>query len=243
MKKKDSLIGRSLSDFKESRKFYRISITSLSVAVLLLTWALTSRDSTTIIVPSGFSEPLEITGNQANEHYKIRWAWSIATLAGNIHPSNALFVANQIEDLLAPYLRAELRQMLQQEARMVQLRDVRQSFVIDDAIFDPPKNLVWVTGQRIIQSARNQRTSNRFTYEMRIESRNGRPYITHFTAYDGAPRGSDEYTVTPNPFLSDELRDAIRNADPDKPLRIPVYETTPKQNAADTDKENTKEEL
>jgi len=224
MKKKDSLIGKSLTDFNNSKTTNRITITALSIAVAFLAWQNTKTHTETIVVPHEFTEEIRVSHNQANEHFKIRWAWSVASLLGNSNHRNAEFVVQNVRQLLSPYLRSELSEMLLQEARMLQVRGVRQSFVIEDAIYDPVKDLVWVIGQRTISAGSRSQNSNRWTYELRIQSRNGRPYITHLNTYEGAPRVNDEYEVTPNPFLSDDLQRAINQTRPGDPIRVPTYE-------------------
>jgi len=243
MKKKNSLIGKSISDYKSSLNTSRITIAALSVACVFLAYGTITKDRETIAVPPEFTEEIRIANNQANEHYKVRWAWSLASLAGNTNKDNAGFFIEQFRLMLSPYLRNEMTGMLKEEARMLQLRGVKQSFVIEDAIYDPVKDLVWVTGMRTMKTGSSEKTS-RWTYEVRITARNGKPYVTHFNAYEGAPMVKDEeYQVTPNPFLSDQLQEAIRTTKPGEPIRVPTYEqpsaATPQEAMPEIDPEIT----
>lgn len=230
MKRKDSFVGKSISDYKNAVTTSRITIAALAVACAILAWKSSTVEQTTVVLPFEFSEEIRISGNQANEHFKVRWAWSAASLAGNIDRNNAEFVVQQLRLMMSPFLRNEIGPMMFEEARMMQLRGVRQTFTIEDVIYDPAKDLVWVIGQRTLHASGQTERSRRWTYELRIEANNGRPYITHFNTYEGAPRPQDMNEITPNPFLSDDLQRAINAARPGEAIRVPVYtEVQPEQ--------------
>jgi len=237
MKRKDSFVGKSISDYKSSVNASRVTIAALAVACAVLAWKSSTVEQEIIVLPFEFNEEIRISGNQANEHFKVRWAWSVAALAGNVERNNAEFVVQQLRLMMSPYLRNQIGPMMFEEARMMQLRGVRQTFVIEDVIYDAAKDLVWVIGQRALHAAGQTERSRRWTYELRIEANNGRPYITHFNTYEGAPRPQDMQEIAPNPFLSDELQQAINAARPGEAIRVPVYTEVQPEQVQNTSKE------
>jgi hypothetical protein len=123
-----------------------------------------------------------------------------------------------VEKMLSPFLQSNLEEGLRNEAQILKIRKASQTFVIEDMMYEPKNNLVWVWGTKTLKVHTGTEKKERFTYEFRIEANNGVPRITHYDAYAGIPKqkNNEEYTVDTSPFLTDALEKAKTGTDPDK---------------------------
>lgn len=228
MKKSESLVRMSLSDFEQSKKYNRMMIGGLTAICLCLTFMLTSKDTEVIVMPAAYDQEIKVQGNRANEHYMTRHAFGVASLIGNINERNAPFVMNTMLDMMSPYLRGQLEDGLLKEVQILKIRKANQTFVIEDMMYEPKNSLIWVWGTKTLSVKSGSKAEERWTYEFRIEPRHGSPVITHFDSYAGTPKqkNNDDYTVDHSPYLNDALdkvmndprnTENIRTIESDKP--------------------------
>lgn len=212
MLKGKSKILKSVDDVKATRTILIGTNSVLAIAVFILALVASSQSTEVVVTPPDFDQELVVAGNTANEHYKVRWAFATAAIAGNLTPRNIDFVLGQMDNMFTPFLREEVLPQIRREAHILRARDATQRFVIEDAIYDPVKDIVWIYGHRTIQlrSAQRNETPNqqRWTYEFRIAPFSGRPAVTHFDSYSGLPRNREpNYEIEPNPVLDSALRE------------------------------------
>lgn len=207
MKKAESLIAMSMSDFEQSKKYNRMVIGGLTAICACLTFMLTTKETEVIVTPASYDQEIRIKGNRANEHYMTRHAFGVASMIGNISERNAPFVMNTMLGMMSPFLRSQLEDGLLKELQILKIRKAHQTFVIEDMMYEPKNNLVWVWGTKTLSVKSGSKAEERWTYEFRIEPRNGSPVITHFDSYAGIPKqkNKDEYTVDNSPYLNDAL--------------------------------------
>jgi conjugal transfer pilus assembly protein TraE len=212
MKKEESLVRMSMTDFEQSKKFNRMMIGGLTAICLCLTIMLTTKETEIVVMPAIYDQEIKVQGNRANEHYMTRHGFGIASLIGNINERNAPFVMTTMLDMMSPYLRSQLEDGLLKEVQILKIRKANQSFVIEDMMYEPKNNLIWVWGTKTLSIKSGSKAEERWTYELRIEPRNGSPVITHFDSYAGTPKqkNNDEYTVDNSPYL-DETLDRVMN--------------------------------
>ena len=218
MNQSDSLVGKSYRDFEQSKKFNRTVISALAIACAVLTVMVATKDTEIVVLPPSYDSELRVHGNQANEQYMLRHAMGVASLVGNVNERNIDFVVNTVDKMLSPYLQSNLGEGLRNEAQILKIRKASQTFVIEDMMYEPKNNLVWVWGTKTLKVHTGTEHKERFTYEFRIEANNGVPRITHYDAYAGIPKqkNNEEYTVDTSPFLTDALEKAKDGNDPDK---------------------------
>jgi conjugal transfer pilus assembly protein TraE len=214
MKKSKSKILRSVDDVKSTRNALLGINGILAAGMLTLGFGLISQSTEVVVTPPDFNEELVVAGNVANEHYKVRWAFASASIAGNLTPRNVDFVLEQLNSMFTPYLRENVLPQIRREAHVLQARGASQTFVIEDAIYDPVKDLIWIYGNRAIEvrgASKNEVVvPQRWTYEFRIAPFSGRPAITHFNSYSGLPRNRDhKYEVEPNPTLDSQISQVV----------------------------------
>ena len=212
MKKADSLVGKSMSDYVAAKKFNMTLHFTLAATALVLAISLATKSTEVVVMPPTYSDTVVIEGNRANEHYMLQHAMGIASMVGNINERNVNFVVKTLLDMLSPFLRSSLEDGLNKEVQILKLRKASQQFVIEDMMYEPKNNLVWVWGTKTLTVKSGSKQEERWTYEFRIEPRNGAPKITHFDNYPGTPKqkNNDEYTVDNSPYLNAAL-DKVMN--------------------------------
>lgn len=210
-----SFVNQSYTDLINTRRGYQIAILSLSLAVGLLAIMAFNKDVEIVVMPPDYNEPIVVNGSYANQSYAASHALGIAAMIGNISEKNADFVITNFLKVLSPFLRNQIESTLKAEVKILKTRKARQTFLIEDVMYEPRNNVIWVWGQKSLTFAGGGNHSERFTYEFRIEPKNGAPRVSHFDAYPGIPRANDDkYTVEMKPYLSQELKQVQDTADP-----------------------------
>ncbi len=161
---------------------------ALTIAVIVLTWAVLSKDETVIVVPPTFTEEITFVGNQASEAYKTGWGLFAANLAGNISERNSRFVVDTLRKMFKAKDADEYERQLLSQIEALRVRGVRETFTPLDLIYNSEVDTVWVYGDKKTVSTRSgASTTQKYTYEVRIIASSGFPKIVHFTQYPGAP--------------------------------------------------------
>jgi len=214
MKKENSIVGQSYTDFKENRRIQMVTIGVLAVTVLILATMLINKKEIVIVTPPTFLNELRIGEDEANQEYQKRFAYNIALLAGNVDKQNVEFVTDALGKMLSPYLRAELTPQIENEARVLDLRDVKQTFMVDDMAYSHQKDIVFVWGTKTLTKEGSIPDKQTFTYEIQVKPSDGFPQVRHFKAYKGAPsnasmKGRDEAGKVEPQIFTNETLDAI----------------------------------
>jgi conjugal transfer pilus assembly protein TraE len=222
MKKKDSIVAKSYSDYEQSKRVNQITIATLSVALCISSYLAMRNNVEIIVMPPQYASEVVVQGSRANEAYMTGHAMSIAGLIGNLNERNVDFVVDQVTRMMTPYLRSNLEDVFIKEAQILKIRKASQTFIIEDMMFEPKNNIVWVWGSKTLKVSTGTEHTQRFTYEFRIEPVSGSPRITHFDAYAGIPRKkNNDYVVEPKPFNTEQLEEVMATTS-DKPTRYKI---------------------
>lgn len=222
-KSKNSFVGKSYSDIIATKKGYEITILALSLTVALLGILVFNKTVETVVMPPDYYEAIVVNGDYANEAYSASHAMGIAGMIGNVSERNVEFVTQSFLKVLSPHLRQQVESALNAEAQILKTRKARQTFLIEDVMYEPRNNITWVWGQKTLTFAGGGSHSERFTYEFRITPKHGSPRISHFDAYAGVPNAKDaSYTVDMQPYLSRELKLVKLMAEPEKNAQYDV---------------------
>lgn len=225
MTKRESFVNKDFTDLVQTRRGYQLVILSLSLAVGMLSIAVLNKQVEVVVMPPDYFEPVIVNGSYANESYAASHALGIAGMIGNVSEKNAEFVMQSFLKVLSPFLRNQVEATLNAETKILKTRKARQTFLIEDVMFEPKNNIIWVWGQKTLTFAGGGNHSERFTYEFRIEPKNGSPRVTHFDAYPGIPNSKDsKYTVEMQPYLTRELKLVKDIANPASKAK---YDVTP----------------
>lgn len=207
---KKSGLWKSWSEAIASRNISVASNLVLAIAILILTVMLFFKAPHTIALTqdSVFGD-MELIGDQANQNYQQSWAFAIANLLGNIDQTNIKFVKTAIMNVLSPKLKVEIEPLLDRQVELIRQRGVKQMFIVDDLIHEPETDLIAIWGKKITYIDNKIRDSERWTYEMKIIAKNGRPKVVYLNQYNGTPRKKKAKTnkKTPARVIDDAYYD------------------------------------
>ena len=190
---KMDLFMRDWAGTRAQNRWLFPTVAALSIAVLILTFALMRRDEIVVLVPPELSAATEIASARAGQDYIKAWGLHIATLIGNVTPGNGSFIKEAIYPLLSPEIHDEVttiieKQLDQLERDRVALRfEPRRVLHKDDRVFVFGYGVTSAVG-----GAEMERTKR--TYEIELEIERHRPVIRHLGTYEGEPR-TDDRTV------------------------------------------------
>lgn len=163
-------------------------IAALILANIIAVFGWFQSKQTVVLVPPGLNEEVTVSASAASAGYKKAWALYVATLLGNVTPGNADFVMETTGELLAPDVFRAIRELLAEQVRDIKDDSLTVSFEPRQVSYEPETEKVFVYG--MFQSRGPSGTPQSFTrtYEMNIDMRFGRPWITSFRPYSGLPR-------------------------------------------------------
>ncbi|HBT2320787.1 TPA: conjugal transfer protein TraE, partial [Klebsiella pneumoniae subsp. pneumoniae] len=134
-------------------------------------------------------EEVSVAGSKASESYKTQWGLFIATTLGNINPKNVTFVTSYILKMFPASKQSELEAELKKASDLMLARKVDQTFVAEDVNFLPSDNVLYVWGTRKTKflNVSDKEQTERWTYEMVLSVKSGRPRILYLNQYSGTP--------------------------------------------------------
>lgn len=148
-------------------------------------------ETTVVLVPPLHDERMEVASSHASEGYKRAWALTVAELAGNVTPGNADLVLRMLGDLLSPSAYRAIAAELAAQIADIKRDSITVSFEPREIRYATPTSTVYISGQFSSQGVSGQPIKAIRTYEMVIDIRFGRPWITAFKPYQGMPDVDD----------------------------------------------------
>lgn len=150
-----------------------------------------------VLVPPNLDQKAEIAWNSANKEYLKSFALYMAILVGNIQPKSSAVVLESVSAFMDPIIYTEFRRQLMAiiEDPMFKASGSVISFLPGSIHYEHETSRVFVPGTIITSSSGSQKYSKQVTYEIGVRIRQGRPWVTHFTSYEGTiPRTVTWYT-------------------------------------------------
>lgn len=195
-----------LSGFKQSwqRAVRENTTKNFVIAALVLTNALTAAgwfrvEETIVLVPAMLDQRMEVRASDASPAYKKAWALTVAQLAGNVTPGNADLVLEGLGDFLSPDAYRGIAADLASQIADIKRDSLTVSFEPRQVLYEANTNKVFVTGQFASQGVSGSPLKAIRTYEMGIDIRFGRPWITSFKPYQGMPVIDDKKAAAVRP--------------------------------------------
>jgi conjugal transfer pilus assembly protein TraE len=166
-----------------------IAVLIATNAIAVLGWFRT--ETTVVLVPPMHDEKMEVSSSHASEGYKRAWALTVAQLAGNVTPGNADLVLQMLGDLLSPAAYRTISAELATQVADIKRDSITVSFEPREIRYANPTSTVYVSGQFSSQGVSGQPIRAIRTYEISVEIRFGRPWVTRFRPYQGVPDVDD----------------------------------------------------
>lgn len=187
-----------LTGFKQSwsRAVKENTTKNFMIAALVATNAVTALgwfqvEETVVLVPAVLDQRMEVQATNASPEYKKAWALTVAQLAGNVTPGNADLVLESLGDLLSPDAYRKIAADLAAQVADIKRDSLTVSFEPRQILYEASTKKVFVSGQFASSGVSGQPIKAVRTYEMTIDIRFGRPWITSFKPYQGMPVTED----------------------------------------------------
>jgi conjugal transfer pilus assembly protein TraE len=165
---------------------------NIVIAVLIATNALAvvgwfETEKTIVLVPPLHDERMEVSSSHASEGYKRAWALTVAQLAGNITPGNADLVLQMLGDLLSPSAYRTIAAELAAQIKDIKRDSITVSFEPREMRYAADTSTVYVSGEFSSKGVSGAPIKAIRTYEIAVDIRFGRPWVTRFFPYEGLP--------------------------------------------------------
>lgn len=167
---------------------------ALSIANLALTGALFMAvghslfsKPDTVLVPPVVDEKMVIGENSASQSYLKSFGLYVATLIGNITPSNASFIVDSISSFISPSIYPQIRKTILATAQSTTFKDAAMTtkFVPRQVIYEPDTDKVFVLGDSTVLSSVGAQSARSLVYEMVIKIQDKKPVVYTLDAYEG----------------------------------------------------------
>lgn len=163
-----------------------VSNVVLSVSVFYAFIALNNTHERLVIIPPHLDSKAEIAWNSANKNYLQSFGFYVANLVGNIQPSTAGIILEATSAFMEPRIYNEFRRQAIDIINDPVFKQTKSStfFSPRSIVFEKETSKVFVLGELETKSV-NSDLRKKVVYEIGIVIREGRPWVTHFTSYDG----------------------------------------------------------
>ncbi|NVZ11516.1 hypothetical protein HW932_19895 [Allochromatium humboldtianum] len=179
---------------RSMERLQSLSIGMLASNVIMaggLTYAIVAINNTherLVIIPPHLDAQVEVAWSSANREYLKSFGLYVATLVGNIQPKSSTVVLDAVSAFMDPAIYTEFRR---QALAIIQDPVFKTSgavmtFQPSTIQFESETSRVFVTGSLITKSGLSQDKQKTVTYELGVRIREGRPWVSHFTSYEGS---------------------------------------------------------
>lgn len=152
---------------------------------LILGIALISKDKTVVLVPPRLMGEASVTANDADAAFKESFGLSLATMLGNVTPTTAPFLADNVARYVAPEAHREMIAAITEQADQIKGEQISIQFAPKEVFYHPGLKKVIVSGDYWIRGARNSEQKMVRTYELGLDVRNYSVQLASLKTYEG----------------------------------------------------------
>ena len=189
------LFGKMQETFdgmRNDNRFMRIVIVGLLVSNVVVGCNALTKDSIVTVVPPTLTEKGWLSSNQASQEMTEAWALYIATMLGNVTPSNAEVIKNAIGPILDSSIYQEVMEVLDKQIQLIRQDRVTLSFEPAKILRDNVnRNKLYVSGVSISEGPSGAKKRTDRTYEFEIIIKNYQPRLTWIGTNSGEARTQD----------------------------------------------------
>jgi len=180
---------RTWEGVQAENKWNRIFIALLLVALIVLLIQVFNKDTVVTIQPYTLTDEAWVTSDESSSSYKEAWGWAVATLLGNVTPSNVDFIKERLSPILSPRIYNDVIDALEMQAREIKVDRVTMRFEPRFIEYEHDSGKVFVYGNSFVRGvARSGESRGERTYEFDIAISNYLPVIDHMSTYEGRPK-------------------------------------------------------
>lgn len=141
-----------------------------------------------VIIPPHLDSQVEIAWSSANSEYLKSFGLYVATLIGNIQPKSSTVILDAVSAFMDPSIYIEFRRQALSIIQDPVFKSTNAVMTFQPSViqFERETSRVFVTGALITKIGIGQDKQKTVTYELGISIREGRPWVNHFTSYEGS---------------------------------------------------------
>lgn len=158
---------------------------AMVVCNAFLSLAILTKDKTVVLVPPRLLGEASVTANDADAAYKESFGLSLASMLGNVTPTTAQFLGNNIARYVAPEATRDMVAAVNEQADQIKSEQISIQFAPKNVFYHPVLRKVIVSGDYIIRGARNSEQKMVRTYVMGVTVRNYSVQLTSLEAQEG----------------------------------------------------------
>lgn len=158
---------------------------AMVVCNAFLSLAILTKDKTVVLVPPRLLGEASVTANDADASYKESFGLSLASMLGNVTPTTAQFLANNISRYVAPEATREMVAAVNEQADQIKAEQISIQFAPKNVFYHPVLKKVIVSGDYTIRGARNSEQKMVRTYVMGVTVRNYSVQLTSLESREG----------------------------------------------------------
>ncbi|AVO43435.1 TraE/TraK family type IV conjugative transfer system protein [Simplicispira suum] len=199
---------------------------------------ITGQRERVVLVPPSLDKKAEIAWESANKDYLKSFGLYVATMVGNIQPKSSSVVLDTASVFMDPEIYSEFRKQLIAiiEDPVFKASGSVISFMPQSVQFEPETSRVFVIGSIVTSTSGSTKYQKNVVYEVGLKIREGRPWVTHFTSYEGtairsvnwwAQKSSRDDSVIPDYALPEKWKkDEVKSA-PEADFSAMHFPSTP----------------
>ena len=180
----------SLKNIKELQtKTFAMLLTNIILAISLAyaVIQLSNKHDRVILVPPSMDKKAAIAWDAADKEYKKSFALYMATLVGNMQPKSSATILDSVSAFMDSRIYNSFREKI-----LIIINDPVFkssgsviSFIPQSIQYENETSRVFVTGTIVTTTSGSTKYSKNVVYELGIKIKEGRPWVFHFTSYEG----------------------------------------------------------
>lgn len=179
-------------EWDSSHKIAVMSMTCnvvLVIIVLLLAYSLSKKNERIVVVPTTVNKAFEIQWEHASSEYYKEMALWFSGMMGQVTPKTVNNTAKTLEPFIAPNIRKQVTEGLHASVALMPSKvNYVAWFLPIEHSYEPQTRKIFVTGYLSSSLTSSKRSDKKVTYEYKFRMIDGKPVVTAFTSYEGAPR-------------------------------------------------------
>lgn len=184
---KDAL-HTTYSGLVKNNRVLRLAVVALLGANFLLVMGIVFRSQIVTIVPSNVMTKSTYTSNSADDSALSSWGLYVATLLGNVTPSNADFTADTVGHLLTPSIYKKVMDGIAAQVTRIKQDQLTLKFDPAEVKYNAAKGAVTVNGWLTTTDTHGTSQRQDTTYEIYFDVVNYQPRVVGLTSYPGKPK-------------------------------------------------------
>jgi conjugal transfer pilus assembly protein TraE len=172
----------------QNNRVLRFAVVLLLISTAVLAYSNAFRSQIVTIVPSNNLWKSTYTSTTADEGGLGGWGLSIAELIGNVTPTSADFVTNNLASIMTPDAYKAGVEKITEAVDKIKANQLVLKFDPTTLKVDEPKKVVYVNGWLITTDAHGTSSREEHTYVIYFTVLNYQPRVIGIDSYDGKPK-------------------------------------------------------